>query len=257
MSKNENAFPTEIIDLPSQGKLYPVGHPLAKGTVKIKYMTAKEEDILASTNLIRKGIVLDKLLESIVVEKGLDVGDIFIGDKNAILLAARLLGYGPEYNIEVSDPFTGSPQKTTIDLGHIQIKEVDLEKLSPTNSYEFDLPLGKKKIKFKLLTHKDEVDISTELQALQRLTKNKDAGTHEVSTRLKYMILEVDGNDERGFINKWVLNNFLARDSKDFRKHVREMSPDLDLTYNFVSDITGESEVLDIPFGSGFFYPSE
>ena len=130
MSNNDYKFPTEVIDLPSQGKQYPDKHPLSNGTIEIKYMTAKEEDILASTNLIKKGIVLDKLLESVVVEKGLDVGDIFIGDKNAVLLATRVLGYGPEYNLEVNDPFTGEPQKTTINLAKIQIKEVDLKKLS-------------------------------------------------------------------------------------------------------------------------------
>ena len=257
MSNNDYKFPTEVIDLPSQGKQYPDKHPLSNGTIEIKYMTAKEEDILASTNLIKKGIVLDKLLESVVVEKGLDVGDIFIGDKNAVLLATRVLGYGPEYNLEVNDPFTGEPQKTTINLAKIQIKEVDLKKLSVDNRYEFELPSNKLKIKYKLLTHKDEVDIAAELHAMQRLSKNKDAGTSEVSTRLRYMIVEVDGNDDRGFINKWVINNFLARDSKALRKHVKEISPDLDLTYLFTSDITGESEALDIPFGAGFFYPSE
>jgi len=257
MSNNDYKFPTEVIDLPSQGKQYPDKHPLSNGTIEIKYMTAKEEDILASTNLIKKGIVLDKLLESVVVEKGLDVGDIFIGDKNAVLLATRVLGYGPEYNLEVNDPFTGEPQKTTINLAKIQIKEVDLKKLSIDNRYEFELPSNKLKIKYKLLTHKDEVDIAAELHAMQRLSKNKDAGTSEVSTRLRYMIVEVDGNDDRGFINKWVINNFLARDSKALRKHVKEISPDLDLTYLFTSDITGESEALDIPFGAGFFYPSE
>lgn len=251
-------FPTEVIDLPSQGKLYPDKHPLSNGTIEIKHMTAKEEDILASTNLIKKGIVLDKLLESVVVEKGLDIGDIFIGDKNAILLATRVLGYGADYNLEVNDPFTGEPQKVTIDLSKIQIKEVDFKKLNPANKYEFTLPSNKLKVVLRLLTHKDEVDIAAELQALQRLSsRNKDAGTSEVSTRLRYMITEVDGNSDRGFINKWVLNNLLARDSKAIRKYIKEISPDLDLTYDFTSDITGETEALDIPFGAGFFYPSE
>jgi len=253
----EYKFPTEVVDLPSQGKLYPPKHPLSNGTIEIKYMTAKEEDILASSNLIKKGIVLDKLLESVVVEKGLDIGDIFIGDKNAVLLATRVLGYGPDYNLEVNDPFTGEPQKTTINLAKIQIKEVDFSKLSTKNEYEFELPSNKTKIKFRLLTHKDEVDISAELQAMQRLKKDKDTGTSEVSTRLRYMITEVGGNDERGYINKWVLNQFLARDSKALRKYVKEISPDLELTFDFTSDITGETEALDIPFGAGFFYPSE
>jgi hypothetical protein len=251
-------FPTEIIELPSKGKLYPQGHPLSKGTVEIKYMTAKEEDILASQNLIRKGVVLDKLFESVVVEQGLDIGDIFVGDKNAILLATRILGYGAEYEVEVVDPFTGENQKVSIDLSKIQIKEVDEELLSPSNSYDFELPTSKKQIKFRLLTHKDEMDINAEIQALNRLTKGNDSAvSQELSTRLRYMIQEVDGNTDRGFINNWVKNSLLARDSRALRNYIQEISPDLDLKYEFTSDITGETEALDIPFGAGFFYPSE
>lgn len=250
-------FPTEVIELPSKGKLYPEGHPLSKGTVELKYMTAKEEDILASQNLIRKGVVLDKLFESVVVESGLDIGDIFVGDKNAILLATRILGYGKDYQVEVMDPFTGEPQKTVIDLAKVQIKEVDESLLSINNLYDFELPTSKSKIKFKLLTHKDELDINAEIQALNRLQKGKDVISSDISTRLRYMIQEVDGNNERGFVNKWVKNNLLARDSKALREYVKTISPDLDLTYEFTSDITGETEALTIPFGAGFFYPSE
>jgi len=250
-------FPTEVIELPSQGKVYPEGHPLSKGTIEIKYMTAKEEDILASQNLIRRGVVLDKLFESVVVEPGLDIGDIFIGDKNAILLATRVLGYGKDYQVEVNDPFTLEPQKTTIDLSAIQIKEVDFSKLNSNNLYEFELPISKKIVKIKLLTHKDELAINADIQAMNRLSKGKDSVSQDVSTRLRYMIQEVDGNSERGFINKWVQNNLLARDSRAIRNYVKEISPDLDLTYEFTSDITGEKEALDIPFGIGFFYPAE
>ena len=250
-------FPTEVIELPSQGNVYPEGHPLSKGTVEIKYMTAKEEDILASQNLIRRGVVLDKLFESVVVEPGLDIGDIFIGDKNAILLATRVLGYGKDYQVEVNDPFTLEPQKTTIDLSAIQIKEVDFSKLNSNNLYEFELPISKKIVKIKLLTHKDELAINADIQAMNRLSKGKDSVSQDVSTRLRYMIQEVDGNSERGFINKWVQNNLLARDSRAIRNYVKEISPDLDLTYEFTSDITGEKEALDIPFGIGFFYPAE
>lgn len=250
-------FPTEVIELPSQGKVYPEGHPLSKGTVEIKYMTAKEEDILASQNLIRRGVVLDKLFESVVVEPGLDIGDIFIGDKNAILLATRVLGYGKDYQVEVNDPFTLEPQKVIIDLSAIQIKEIDFSKLNSNNLYEFELPLSKKTIKIKLLTHKDELAINADIQAMNRLSKGKDVVSQDVSTRLRYMIQEVDGNSERGFINKWVQNNLLARDSRAIRNFTKEISPDLDLKYEFTSEITGEKEALDIPFGIGFFYPAE
>ena len=255
MAKYE--FPVEVIDLPSHGKIYPKDHPLANGTIEIKYMTAQEEDILASQNLIRKGVVLDKLFESIVVQPDVDINDIFVGDKNAILLATRILGYGKDYQVETIDPFSGESQKVTIDLAKIQIKEIDESLLSSDNRYEFELPIAKKKIIFKLLTHKDEIDINAEIQALQRLSKNKDAVSHEVTTRLRYMIIEVDGNTEVGFINKWVTNQFLARDSRSLRNYVKKISPDVELTYMFTSDLTGESEELDIPIGVSFFYPSE
>lgn len=245
-------FPTEVISLPSEGKVYPETHPLAKGTVTIKYMTAREEDILASVNLIKKGIVMDKLLESLVVDAPLD--DIIIGDKNALFLAARILGYGPQYDIEVTDPFSGNKQKVSIDLSKVKTKDIDFEKLNRKNQYDFELPLSKKKIKFRLLTHKDEREINEEIQALEKLSKG--AVNSEITIRLKKMIIEVDGKTDRGYINKWVANEFLARDTKAFRVYVKEITPDLDLKFQFVSDETGETEALDIPFGANFFYPS-
>jgi hypothetical protein len=250
-------FPTEVITLPSKGLIYPETNPLAKGSVEIKYMTAREEDILSSQNLIKKGIVLDKLFESVVVEPGVSINDISIGDKNAILLATRILGYGPEYNVEVTDPFTLEVQKVVINLAKVETKEIDESLLNRQNRYDFVLPVSKKKIKFKLLTHKDEVDITHEIQALNRLVKGDGNASQEISTRLRYMIQEIDGNTDRAFINNFVKNNLLARDSKSLRDYVKFMSPDMNFKYEFTSDITGETEALDIPFGVGFFYPSE
>lgn len=245
-------FPTEVITLPSEGKCYPEGHPLSKGTVTLKYMTAKEEDILASQNLIKKGIVLDKLLESIVI--GVPLDDIIVGDKNAIILAARILGYGANYEVEVTDPFSGERQKVTIDLSKIQTKDIDFSKLSRTNNYSFTIPSSGKTIKFKLLTHKDEREINEETRALEKI--NKTTTSSDVTTRLKKMIIEVDGNSDRQFINKWINTSFLAKDAKIFRTYVKELTPDLNLKFNFKSDVTGETEALDIPFGINFFYPS-
>ena len=249
-------FPTEVITLPSKGLVYPETNPLSRGQVEIKYMTAREEDILASQNLIKKGIVLDKLFESVVVDKDVNIGDIIIGDKNAILLATRILGYGSDYNVEVTDPFTGENQKVKIDLAKVQTKNIDETKLNRNNRYEFELPLLKKKIKFKLLTHKDEIDINAEIAALNRLTKGEVA-SQDISTRFRYMIQEIEGNTDRAFINNFVKNNLLARDSKALREYVKTISPDMNFNYEFTSDITGETEALDIPFGVGFFYPSE
>lgn len=250
-------FPTEVIGLPSKGLIYPESNPLSKGTIEIKYMTAREEDILSSQNLIKKGVVLDKLFESIVVQDGVNINDIAIGDKNAILLATRILGYGAEYNVEVTDPFTGEAQKVTIDLSKIETKEVDETQLNRENRYEFVLPTAKKKIKFKLLNHKDEIDINAEIQALNRLVKGDNSVSQDVSTRLRYMIQEIDGNTDRAFINTFVKNNLLARDSKALREYVKTISPDMNFKYEFTSDLTGETEALDIPFGVGFFYPTE
>jgi hypothetical protein len=249
-------FPTEIIELPSRGLVYSKDNPLSKGTVEIKYMTAREEDILASQNLIKKGIVLDKLFESVVVEPGVNINDIFIGDKNAILLATRILGYGADYTVEITDPFTLEKQEVTIDLSKVQTKDVDESLLNAENVYKFTLPQSKKVIEFKLLTHGDEQDINKDNQALERVNKTKNTTTFDVTTRFRYMILSVDGNTDGGFINKWIQNGFLALDTKAFRKYVREISPDLDLKFEFTSDITGETEALDIPFGINFFYPA-
>jgi hypothetical protein len=247
-------FPTQVISLPSEGKVYAESNPLSKGTLEIKYMTAREEDILADRNLINKGIVLQKLLESVVVQPGVNVDDLVIGDINAVYLATRMLGYGPDYDVEITDPFSGEKQKVTIDLSAIQTKDIDYSRLNSQNRYELILPVSKKKLIVRLLTHKDEKDITQETQAMERLTKGKSVGT-DVTTRFKYMIVEVDGNSDRGFINKFV-PNMLAGDTKALRSFFKELSPDLNMKYDFVSEITGESEALDIPFGISFFYPT-
>jgi hypothetical protein len=247
-------FPTQVISLPSEGRVYPESNPLSKGTLEIKYMTAREEDILADRNLINKGIVLQKLLESVVVQPGVNSDDLVVGDINAVYLATRMLGYGPEYDVEVTDPFSGEKQKVTIDLSTIQTKDIDFSKLNKENRYELVLPVSKKKLIVRLLTHKDEKDINQEIQALERLTKGKSVGT-DVTTRFKYMIVEVDGNSDRGFINKFV-PNMLAGDTKALRTFFKEISPDLDMTFQFTSEVTGDVEALSIPFGISFFYPT-
>ena len=127
--------------------------------------------------------------------------------------------------------------------------------LNGKNRYKFTLPSNGSEITFKLLTHGDEQEITKEVQALEKLNKNA-AGSFDVTTRLKYMIVSVDGNEDRGFINKWVINSFLARDTKAFRIYVKDISPDLETKFEFVSKATGEMEALDIPFGINFFYPS-
>jgi len=239
---DEFKLPTETIELPSKGLLYPEGSELAKGTLEMKYMTAKEEDILTNQSYIRNGTVLDKLMKSLIVSK-INYDDLLIGDKNAIMVAARILGYGSEYKFD----YAGEEQ--LVDLSALDNKQLD-EKLfsSRTNEFVFTLPKSKNNISFKLLTHKDEQDINRELEGLKKI--NKDASP-ELSTRLKYMIVSVEGRRDKKDIREFVDNYLLAQDSRALREYVREIQPDVDLTF-FPN---GSEDRVSLPIGLKFFWP--
>ena len=255
-SVKKTNFPTEIIPLPSRGLLYPEGHPLAEGVIEMKYMTAKEEDILTSQNLIKQGVVLDKLFESLIVTP-INYGDLFVGDKNAIMIAARILGYGKDYTLEIDDPFSpGTKQKVTIDLTQIEHKEVDYSLFEHRrNEFDFELPSSKRVVTFRLMNHKLEKDIQTELKGMNK-TRVKTGIDNELTTRLKNVIIAVDGETGRATINNFVDNELFAVDSRALRTYIKQISPDLDMTFTFVSDATGEAKEMDIPMGVSFFWPS-
>lgn len=252
-NKKSFPFPTEVISLPSKGLVYSEISPLSKGEITIKLMTAKEEDILTSTNLIRKGTQLDKLLEAVVVEPGVNVNDIVIGDKNAILIASRVLAFGPEYNVTITDPGDGEQSEVTVDLSQIKVKDIHEGTLNRKNEYDFVLPKSGVKIKFKILTHGDEVAINKDTEASQKTLKQ----SNEITTRWRRIITEVEGARDLATINNFVSNQLLAADSKALRKYINEISPDLDLTFDYTYPSTGETEALKIPFGVGFFYPAD
>jgi hypothetical protein len=245
-------FATEIVALPSEGKCYPESNPLSTGQIELKYMTAREEEILSTQSLIKKGVVLDKLFEAIIVDKKVNPDDILLGDKNAIMLATRILGYGPEYKIEISLD-NGDKQEITVDLGKVQTKEIDFTKLSKDNRYNFKTSTGNE-IVFRLLTHGDEKKIDMDVKAMQRLTK--DSG-NELTTRYRYMIVSVDGKDDIKSITDFINNRFLARDTKAFREYLKELQPDIKMEFDFTNPETGETEVRPIPMGIGFFWPTE
>jgi len=249
---NTNQFPTEVISLPSVGRCYPESSPLSKGTLEIKYMTAKEEEILASTNLIKKGIVLDKLFESIIIDKEVNPDDILIGDKNAIMLATRILGYGHEYKIEIEDEMENK-NEVIVDLRTVQTKDVDMSLLNRQNRYSFTTPTTKTVLEFKLLTHGDEKQIDTEIKALQKM--NKDA-SFELTTRYRFMITSVDGKSEMGYITNFINNGFLTKDTKAFREHIKSITPDVKMEFEYENPDRGEKEVRQIPMGVNFFWPS-
>ena len=175
----EFKLPTETVELPSKGLLYPEDSPLAEGKIEMKYMTAKEEDILTNQNYIRQGTVVDKLLRSLVVSK-INFNDLLIGDKDAILIASRILGYGKDYT------FTYSGESITTDLTELNEKFLDESLiLSPrTNEFAFELPHSGNKITFKLLTQKDDNIIEKEIAGYKKLNKNEGK---ELTTRMKHM----------------------------------------------------------------------
>jgi hypothetical protein len=255
-SVRKTNFPTEMIPLPSKGLLYPEGHPLSDGFIEMKYMTAREEDILTSQNLIKQGVVLDKLFESLIVTP-MNYGDLYVGDKNAIMVAARILGYGKDYTVEIDDPFsTGNKQKVTIDLTQIEHKEVDYSLFeSRINEFDFTLPNSQRTVTFRLLTHSIEKQIQSEIKSVNK-TFVKNGIDKELTTRLKHIITAIDGESGRATINDFVDNQLFALDSRALREYMRKISPDLDMTFTFVSDTTGEVKELDIPIEVSFFWPT-
>ena len=246
-------FATELITLPSKGLGYPESSPLAKGEVTIKLLTAKEEDILTSTTLIRKGATLDRLLESIIVEPGVNASDLLIGDKNAILVATRVLAYGPVYKVTITDPDEKEPVDVDVDMAKLTTKDIDETKLNRNNEYDFLLPKSNIPIKFKLLTHGDELAINKDIEASEKTLKQ----SNEITTRWRRIIVEVNGNRDLGYISNFVANQFQIQDSRALRKYIGEITPDVDFNFEYTSPFTGEKEALRVPISADFFYPTE
>ena len=243
----EQQFPSEMIDLPSEGKLYPKDSPISNGKIEIKYMTAREEDILTSQNLIKKGVVIDKLLNSLIVSEGVTADDLLIGDKNAVMVASRILAYGGDYTVEVTNPNTGETQQQTFDLTSCEFKELPEDVDYSKNEFELELPVTKVKITFKLLTGKDENSISAELKSLQKIGQQS-----EVTTRLKAVITSINGETSKSIISNFV-DNMLSKESLFLRDEIQRINPDINLTQEV--DVDGEITTLDIPMTVEFFWP--
>ena len=236
----EKNIPTEIIELPSKGLLYAPENPLSSGKIEMCYMTAKHEDILSNQSYIQKGIVLDKLLQALIVSK-INYSDLITGDKNAIMVAARILGYGKDYTFD----YNGTEH--TVDLTQIDNKPFEHSNKG-VNEFSFTLPSTNTNITYKILTHGDEQKIQAELDGLKKVNINSSP---ELSTRLKYLITSVNGERETKTIREFVDNHLLARDSRELRKHIKENQPDVDLTFF----PTNDSARVDIPIGIKFFWP--
>ncbi|MDA9309718.1 hypothetical protein N9Q43_00670 [bacterium] len=239
---SEFKFPTEEVELPSKGLIYPKDNPLSSGKVEIKYMTAKEEDILSNQSFIKKGTVLEKLLQSVIIDKDIKIDDLIVGDKNALLIATRILGYGKDYEITVKG------EDYTLDMSTLENKEFDESKFEAgKNEFTFTTPATGNVLTYNLSTGKLEKQIERELAGLKKINKENSP---ELTTRLKHLITSVDGSEEKKDIRDFVDNRFLARDSRAFRDYVAKEQPDVNLSY-----VLDNGEEVTIPIGLNFFWP--
>lgn len=245
-------FPTETVELPSKGLLYPTDNPLSSGKIEMKYMTAKEEDILTNINYIRDNTVLDKLLKSLIVSN-INLDDLITDDRDALLYSARILGYGKDYSFKFVNPNTNGEEEVTVDLTQLKERDFDSSLLTELNKNElhYTFPTGGNKITFKFLTVKDEKDIDKELQGLKKISPSANP---EITTRLKYIITSINGDTNTSAIREFIDNYLLAKDSREFRKYIKQVSPGVEMKFNYVSD-TYTEEGVDIPMTVNFFWP--
>jgi hypothetical protein len=251
-------FPTEIIELPSKGLLYPADNPLSSGKVEMKYMTAREEDILTTPSLIKQGVVLDRLFQSLIIGNGegkkINYGDLLAGDKNAIMIAARVLGYGKDYEIKIQSP-SGEEQTETIDLSAIENKQIDESLITPgENKFKLTLPISKRTVEIKLLSHSDEKYIEEATKNAKKYNRLRGIDSN-VTVRLQRMIVSVDGNTDPAYIMDFIENYFLSRDVQYVREFLNKVQPDVDLTMTFTDQGTGEEFEMQLPIGLDFFWP--
>jgi hypothetical protein len=243
-------LPTETVDLPSKGLLYPKENPLSSGKIEMKYMTAKEEDILTNANYIEQGVVIDKLLQALIVTP-VDYDSLFIGDKNAIMVAARVLGYGKDY------PFTyknsrGQEIEASVDLSKLEDKPLDESLFTPgSNEFMFTLPHSDNQITFRLLTHGDEKRIEAEIKGLKKINPTL---SYDITTRLKYMITSINGKRDQKDIRDFVDNYLIAKDARALREYYNKIMPNINLVF-IPEDENYVGEGIEIPISLNFFWP--
>ena len=243
-------FPSEIIDLPSGGKIYGKDSPLYGGKIEIKYMTAKEEDILTSQNLIKKGAVLEKLMDSLILTPGVNTKSLVLGDKNAIMIAIRILAYGPDYVAEVTHPTTEEKISHKFNLADCPFKVLPDDVNYKTNEFDFELPVSKAKIKWRLLTGLEDDKIESELNAKKKLGSLQSSA---ITTRLKHIIVSWNGEEDKSELSELV-DNMLSKDSLALRNEITRISPDVEMKQEIEFPEGGTVEV-DIPLTVNFFWP--
>ncbi len=245
-------FPTNVVELPSKGRFYPEGHPLSAGTIEMKFMTAKEENILTTESYIKNGVVIDKFLQSMIIVPKFNYDDLLIGDRDGLMIASRVYGYGEIYPVEVTAP-SGRKQKVDIDLTTLENKIVPDTVNSTENrfSWAFENRIGKYTIEFKLLTVGDDKIIQ------DKLKKYRAAGSadRQITTRLEQIILSVNGNSDPMYIKLFIENEFMANDSRKFREYVASITPGVNMEIELEDIDTGEPFRTSATIGPSFFWP--
>ena len=248
--------PTELVDLPSKGLGYNPEHPLhGQETVEIKYMTAKEEDILSSKTLLKRGVALERFMENIIVDKKIKPDSLLSGDRNAIVIAARISGYGANYETLVGCPACGEKMTFSFDLNDQKMHEVILlDELKITSSgagtFKTIVPHTKFEVEFRLLRGEDENYLSSMMMD-KRKRKIVESSTTDQYRR---MIVSVQGFTDGTSINKYI-TNMPTLDSRHLRLCYKAVCPDVRINNNFACESCGHEEEVDVPFGTDFFWP--
>ena len=249
--------PTEFIDLPSEGKLYPEGHPLCGvESLEVRFMTAKDEDILSSPSLLRKGVALERFLQNIIVDKRIKVDDLLIGDKNALVIGARMTGYGPDYSTKVVCPSCTATQEYSFDL-ETSLTEISYSLLAENGinftdhkTLKFTLPKTGYEVEVKLLNGHDERLLASNAQRRKKLKMSEATLTDQ----LKTIIVSVNGNTDSSLINRFV-DSMPAIDSRHLRSEYAKSIPNIDLSQHFSCSECGHEQDMEVPFTVDFFWP--
>lgn len=249
-----DAVPVETIPLPSAGKVYSAESPLHnRNSLDIKSMTAKEEDILASRALMKKGTVIDELLRSCIHTPGINVDEMLAGDRNAVMVGVRITGYGREYTAQIQCKACAEKIDASFDLASLTIKRLDIEPCVPnTNQFEFKLPQSGRNVIFKFLTGADERDILQEADRRKKIVGM--SVENNVTGKLMRSILSIDGLTDKGRIGAFI-RNMPAADSRALRKYMDSNEPGIDMTTKTVCPLCAEEQEVEMPIGVKFFWP--
>jgi hypothetical protein len=247
-------IPQEVVPLPSNGKAYPQDSSLhGMETVEIRAMTAREEDILTSRALLKKGAVITELIKSCLVDKSVNVLDLLSGDRNALMVAIRITGYGPEYSVEMECPECGTKSPHDFDLSSLPIKRLEIDPSAPgMNLFDFTLPYSKNTVKFKFMTGRDEEEMTLMSEKQKKLGLPND---NNVTTNLLYAIQSINGIEDRVKIANFV-KMMPARDSLALRNYIRDNEPGIEMKQETTCSACGHSEEVSMPLGVTFLWPS-